>query len=303
MKPKEVIEQLQEGLRRRFRLAGPGTVGRVEDALGLSTGYFRDQRRPDRLRLDLRIFVRALEFLAIDPGHFFATTLGRVDPVEAFLKESRVLRQGDRRPPEAFLAVARRAPEGPRREYDLEAWRAMIRCDPANARREISLGLAKIVDERLAEALGLYAAACLALHQTDLAQMVLGAALERAREQAETRPQGEILLIASDLAASQERFDLALRLAETATLRFITAGHLLGIGRSLVQQGHQLRAMGREKEARRAMARARSYLSNGSQEPILEARPHEARQGLPRRSYSPASGLEASHGNSQILPR
>ena len=303
MKPKEVIERLQEELRRRFRLAGPGTVGRVEDALGLSTGYFRDQRRPDRLRLDLRIFVQALDFLSIDPGHFFATTLGRVDPVETFLKESRTLRQGDRRPPDAFLAVARRTPGGPRRDYDLEAWRAMIRTDPANARREISLGLPRIVDERLAEALGLYAAACLALEQTDLAQMVLGAALEEARRQVEAKPQGEVLLVASDLVASQERFDLALRLAEVATLRFITAGHLPGIGQSLIQQGHQLRALGREKPAARAFDRAQGYLSKARADVVPFPPAHEARPSLPQPSYSPTSGLESSHGNSQTLPR
>ena len=91
MNAEEFLENIQGELQRRFRAAGSGSVGRVERTLNLAQGYFRDQRRPGRRRVDLKILHDALETLGVEPAEFFASVLGIVDPSELFRSRARAL--------------------------------------------------------------------------------------------------------------------------------------------------------------------------------------------------------------------
>ena len=77
----EWIRRLHVVLQQHFRRAGRGSVQRVEAALGIGAGSFRQWRK--RGRLGLEMLFRALEELEVHPARFWVEVFGcELDPVQ-----------------------------------------------------------------------------------------------------------------------------------------------------------------------------------------------------------------------------
>ena len=266
IRSEESIRKVLAELQRRFRIAGRGTVSRVEQELDLGAGYFKDQRRPGRRRFDLKILFRALDALNIEPAEFFASVLGTADPVAAFQTEASVLRQRQKEPRvlvlETARALSRDVPEPAEEgepEPDLEALDALRHDDPSAVLRRARILVGRICESRLPLLLGIHASASQAMGRDDEAQILLGRALELAEELRDQDQIGDLLLRAGYVTASRGEVETAHILAERASLMFAKTGNLIGLGRSLIEQGIWLGALDRPREAMRALSAALGY--------------------------------------------
>ncbi len=263
----ELIRKVLAELQRRFRLAGRGTVGRVERQLGLGAGYFKDQRRPGRQRFDLKILFKALDALGVEPAEFFASILGSADPVDAFKAEAAVLRRVKSEPRILALEHQRARRGGPsRRQLDLEETVSELEVldglryqDPGLAMRRTRPLVEQVADSQVPLVLGVYASASREAGHHDEAQVVLARALDLAEELHDYEVRGDLLLRAGDVMAARGEVEIAYALAERASLTFAKSGNLAGIGRSLVDQGIWLGFLDRPRKALRALRAARSY--------------------------------------------
>jgi tetratricopeptide (TPR) repeat protein len=237
MKAEERIEIVQAALQRRFRIAGRGSVNRVQRELRLGAGYFKNQRRSGRRRVDLKILFRALEALEVDSAEFFAAVLGPADPVDSFKTEAAALLRGARQPPAILVHTANRSAEEESEEVDLAALEALRNENPRRLIRRIRLLVPRVEERQLPELLGIYASAARALGKMEEAQIVLAHAIELAEERDDPALLADLLQRASYVMAHGSQADKALALSEKATLHYVRLGDLAGIGKTLVDQG------------------------------------------------------------------
>ncbi len=255
-------------LQRRFRVAGRGSVARVEQQLRLGAGYFKDQRRPDRQRIDLKILFQALDALAVPPAEFFAVVLGPTDAATTFRYEAAALRKRRRRLPAVLNAVRARnraAAKGagtPEADPDVDpAALDRLRIEnPKLAMRRIRALIPRVDDTRLVALLGVYASACRATGGLDEAQMVLGLALELAERYRDPAARGDLLQRAGYVVANRGDYEGAHALAENATLVFVQLGDSIGIGRSLIDQGIWSGLLGHSRRSLRSLQAALKFL-------------------------------------------
>ena len=183
----EWLEGVDAELRRRFKLAGRGSVARVQRALGLGRGYFREQRRKGRRgSLNLRVVLQALEVLEVPAAEFFAAVLGPADPVAEFRNEAADLRLARRRKraPRILGLEAQRPPGGgaPGVEVDLEALDRQRDDDPREVMQRIKRLILQVADAQVPELLAIYASASRGIGEIDEAHLILDRALELAGE-------------------------------------------------------------------------------------------------------------------------
>ena len=235
MNAEEFLENIQGELQRRFRAAGSGSVGRVERTLNLAQGYFRDQRRPGRRRVDLKILHDALETLGVEPAEFFASVLGIVDPSELFRSRARALARRKRPSILQVLAERQGEPAEPvALDYDtLDAERD---ANPGSVRRTARELMTRVSDRDLPRLLGLYGSACRALGQLDEAQIVLGRALDLVPAE-RTVEVAELLLRCASVAGDRTHYQEAVELSEQASSCYALAGDPVGVGKALLKQG------------------------------------------------------------------
>jgi tetratricopeptide (TPR) repeat protein len=260
----ELIRKILVELQRRFRVAGRGSVTRVEQALGLSAGYFKDQRRPERQRFDLKILLRALNALKVSPAEFFASVLGSADPLEVFKSEGATLLRKKAQPPRILAAEAQRRPEEVGEEVDLDGLDALRHDDPSSAARQARTLVPVVPDAQVPGLLGVYASACRALGRSEEAIIVLTRALDRAAEQDNHAALGDLLLRAGYVFSERGQVEMACALAERSALIFARSGDLVGVGRSLLDQGMCFFHLGRARQAAQTMTVALGYLEDES---------------------------------------
>lgn len=256
----ELIRKILIELQRRFRVAGRGSVTRVEQELGLSAGYFKDQRRPERQRFDLKILLRALAALKVSPAEFFASVFGSADPLEIFKAEGNTLRRKKSQPPRLLVLESQRRPGNSGDDADLEALDGLRHDDPARVIREARALIGTVPDVQVPQLLGIYASACRAQGRSDEAIILLTRALDCAAEQGNQAALGDLLLRAGYIFAERGQCEMACALAERAALIFARSGDLVGIGRSMLDQGMCFFHMNRPREAAQTMSIALEYL-------------------------------------------
>lgn len=267
-------------LQRRFRASGPGTIGRVEQSLNLSSGYFRDQRRTDRLRIDLRVLLKTLELLEIDRAEFFSSILGKRDPLVSFCSEGRFLRSQCRRSIPILEAMRQRLETHPSstRRFDLGALDAQRDHDPKQLARQAKTWMLQVDDDQIIPLLGIYASACRALGQLNRAQIVLTAAIESAPD-GPADLLGDLLLRSSSVLGDQGRYEQAQELAEKAINYFVLADDRLGIAKALIKRGMAQGCAGQQKDEIQSFTAALRYLA-------------DLNGGLPRSPSEPEGGCE-----------
>ncbi len=263
MQTDALLMAIHRELQRRFRAAGPGTIGRIEASLGLSQGYFRDQRRKDRLRIDLRVLLRTLELLGVDRAEFFSAVLGSSDPMMRFRNEGLLLRVRRQRGVPILEAVERRqgATKPMTACLDLAALDSDRFDRPKEVERKIRLRIPKVEETQIIPLLGIYGSTCRSLGKVSRAHSVLAKALELA-ESGPPQVVAELLLRSASVLGDQGRFRYAAELAEKAVTRFALAGDRLGIAKALLKLGMAQGCAGLQEEEIRSFEAARSYLEN-----------------------------------------
>lgn len=256
------IQQIQTALKRRFQVAGRGSVALVQDRLKLGAGYFKNQRRAGRRRVDVRVLFRSLDLLGVDAAEFFASLLGDADPVDRFRTDAAMLCR-NRQQPAILAALAERnsagAGEG---EFDPAALDRLRYGEPRRLlRRTRSLAL-QVSDADLPVLLGIHASACRVIHKLEEAQIVLAYALDLAK--GDNAVLADLVQRASYVAFETGEAEKALALSERATLIYLRAGDLAGVGKSLVDQGGWLAALNRTEEQLQTYESALRYLEADS---------------------------------------
>lgn len=263
MKSDTFLAAIHRELQRRFRAAGPGAISRVENSLQLSNGYFRDQRRPDRLRVDLRILLKTLELLEVDRAEFFGMILGSCDPMIRFRNEGLMLQLKYRRPIPILTAMQKRRDEPPAqpKEVDLAALDAQRDDNPSRLERRSKSLMRKVTDDQIVPLLGVYASACRALGKLSRAHVVLATALGAAHGMA---PQilGDLLLRGASVLGDQGRYQHARELAEKAMTQFALANDRLGLAKSLIKLGMAQGCAGQQDAEIRSFNAALMYLAD-----------------------------------------
>lgn len=260
MQTDALLLAIHRELQRRFRAAGPGTIGQIEASLELSRGYFRDQRRSDRLRIDLRVLLRALELLGVDRAEFFSAVLGSSDPVLRFRNEGLLLRNRRQKGVPILDTVERRGSASPQTlRLDLAALDNDRFDRPRDVERKIRIKISKVDASQIVPLLGIYGSTCRSLGKVSRAHSVLAKALELA----ETEPPkviAELLLRSASVLGDQGRFRYAAELAEKAVTHFALAGDRLGIAKALLKLGMAQGCAGLQEEEIRSFEAALRYL-------------------------------------------
>lgn len=276
MTPEDKIVKIQSALQRRFRAAGHGSILKVQAALNLGTGYFKDQRRPGRRRVDLRVLFRALDELAVEPADFFADALGSVDMQTVFRSEAEALWQRMKKLPRLLELEAERGDGGvPEPEAngaaspsaELEQLGAEAAGNPIRAVRRAHTLILRLPSPELPRLLGIAASAYRRLGHLDTAQVVLARALEMTEARPDVAVRADLLRRASRLALAQESCERALGLSELATLDYVRSGDLARVGGTMVDQGGLWMGLGRWQRALRCFASALNYLTAESECP------------------------------------
>lgn len=260
MRTDQIIDKVQGELQHRFRLAGRGSVQRVQEQLQLGAGYFRDLRRPGRQRFDLRVLLDALHALEVDEAEFFASVLGKADPLDTFCVEGSSVLRRLRRAPRVLRVEAERHPDEPRENHDLDALDAERHDHPRRVMQRACRWMQTVRDRRMPRLLGIYASAARTLGKLDEAQAVLCRGFELALEQGNRHAVGELAQRAAYVLVDRGQYERALTLAERATSEFVAEGDVVGAGKTLVDRGGWERAVGRPEEALRLFRAALRYL-------------------------------------------
>jgi tetratricopeptide (TPR) repeat protein len=275
--PEKRIESIQNALQRRFRAAGHGSIRKVQETLNLGCGYFKDQRRPGRRRVDLRVLFRTLDELSVEPADFFADALGAVDMQTVFCSEAAALRQRMKKPPRLLEIEAERGTAeleetaGETLLADADAELAELAAEaednPKRAVRRAYTLLPRLADGDVPRLLGIVASAYGRLGHLDTAQVVLARAFEILGSPSDMEVRADLLRRASQLAARQKGRRRAVGLSELATLDYVRCGDLAGVGKSMVDQGGLWLELGNPQRALRSFSSALSYLPADSGDP------------------------------------
>ncbi|MEE8523620.1 MAG: tetratricopeptide repeat protein [Thermoanaerobaculia bacterium] len=262
------IEKLQSALQRRFRLDGRGSVNRVQKQLSLGAGYFKNQRRTGRRRVDLKVTLQALEALQTDASEFFASVFGTADAVDRFRSEASRYRKRARQTPAILVHEDCRChAKSAGTDFDPEALDALRFENPGKLVRRTKPLIGEVSDAEVPVLLGIHASACRVLGRLQEAFVVLGRALELAEERCGRGTLADLVLRASYVSYSGGDLNLALELSERATLIYAGLGDLPGIGKSLVDQGGWLGLLGRTDEELQTFSNALRFLPADSQQP------------------------------------
>ena len=242
MSTQSAIQKLQDELQRRFRVAGRGSVTRVQEALHLGGGYFRDLRRPERQRLDLRVLLGALEVLKVDTAEFFASVFGPSDIVNSFLSNAAELSRKMRRPPQVLRQLEKRlaSPPSSCKHFDVEALEELDnlrRDDPKLAMRACRQAVAQAETAQIPRLLGSYASACRVAGRLQEAQVVIAEALKLSDEKANPRGYAELIQRAAYILSDLGHYEQSIELVDKATLIFAKSGDTVGIGQTLLDLG------------------------------------------------------------------
>ena len=173
----------------------------------------------------------------MDAGEFFATVLGAADPIDRLKSEAALLKRKRRQPPQILALEAERTGEETTERVDLSELDELRVRDPRAAIRRAKVLVTRIDGTQLPMLLGVYASACRLLGRNDEAQLVLGRALELAIDLGDTKVLATLYQRASYLAYSRAELEEALELSERATLTYVQCADLVGVGKTLVDQG------------------------------------------------------------------
>ena len=251
----ELNRRLHAVLQKCFRRAGKGAVQRVEDALAISRGSFRQWRR--RGRLEVQVLLRALEELGISPARFWLEVLGSdFDPVQLAGQLA-----GEPKDPvvraalERFRSSAPRlsAQVSPERLRELDALRDE---DPARAVREVKSALGRADPADLARLLAIYGSALRARAELDKALEALHHAVRLAERAEDGSLVADVLQRLGVAYAYSGDNGLGLLYAKEAGYRHRLAGNRRGEGRSWVDQGVRYAHLGKVDLAVAAFQRA-----------------------------------------------
>ncbi len=265
----ERIEKVQGALQRRFRIAGRGSVSEVQQHLNLGTGYFKNQRRTGRRRVDLKVLFRALEALEVDSAEFFASVLGSADPLDSFKSEAAALRRKVRYPMILTLVAKRSATATD--EVDLTQLDALRTENPRQVLRQTKTLVLQVQESQLSALLAIHASACRGLAKLEEAQIVLVRALELAAERGDAATSADILQRISFVLSYRGDQEEAMAISERATLAFVTHGDLAGAGKTMIDRGSFLMALGRSEEGLQTFHNALRYLPAQSERSDLKA--------------------------------
>ncbi len=255
----ELIRRVHAVLRRCFRRAGRGSVQRVEDALGVCRGSFRQWR--GRGRLELRVLLRALDELGVRPERFWLDVLGAdLDPVQLAGEPA-----ASPRDPVVRAALERWSapePEGakrltPERLREIDVMRDE---DPSRAVREVRDALAKAYKGQLPRLLAVYGSARRVQAELDKALDALHHALRMAEQAGDAALAADVLQRLGVAFAYRGDNSLGLMFAKEACYRHQLAGDLRGEGRSWVDQGTRYAHLGDVDHAVTAFERALEVL-------------------------------------------
>jgi tetratricopeptide (TPR) repeat protein len=157
--------------------------------------------------------------------------------------------------------------------------------NPSRVIRRAPGVLRRLGKARVPRLLGICASAYRALGRADQAQVILARALRHAETLGDLAAVADLLQRASYLVADSGEYERALALSERATLSHVRTTDLIGIGKTLVDQGIWLDYMGRRQRAIRAYESAlEKYLPAG----------HE-RADVRRNRFSALMNLGALH--------
>jgi tetratricopeptide (TPR) repeat protein len=250
MDKEDPVQPVKEELKRRFQLAGRGSVGLIQQQLGLGKRFFSNQRRKGHRSFDLKMLLEALDALETEAAHFFGAVWGPADPVVAFRDEAAALLKKRHQPPPILVAEGQRSTDGTgSAAVDFSALDALRYDDPKLVKRRARELVSEVAGEDVPRLLGCHASACRVLGELDEAQVVLGRALELAGERHDDGAVAELVLRACAIVGERGELAAAHCLAERATLEHLRLGDSLGAGRSLADQGLWLTSMGRHHEA------------------------------------------------------
>ena len=253
------IRALLMELKRRFTVAGKGSIQRVEASLAVGRGYFKDQRRPNRKRYDLGVLLRTLDELDLDPGHFFTSALGPSNPIEEFKVRAREIRKTtgvtdtvpDR---ERSCRADSQLSESEMRRLDRARY-----SEPRLALKRIERHFADINKRQLPALLGIHASTCRVAGELNQAQVTLARAIAIAEENADRRSLANLTLRAAYVSGDRGNFSEAYALSSRATLEFFTIHDADGMGKSVLDQGIWLGCLGRNTQALEAFQAALEF--------------------------------------------
>jgi len=230
------VRRVHAVLRRLFRRAGHGSVKRVEAALEIADGSFRQWRR--RGRLELGALFHALGELDVAPARFWVEVLGAdFDPIELVRRPT-----GPFRDPVVRRALERwetpQTPDAARlTEEELRRLDALRDDDPGLAVRKAKAALKSAEPQRLPRLLAVYGSARRAQARLDEAREALLAALGLAERGGDRVLAADVLQRLGVVCAYEGDFHLALLCAKEAGYEHQLAGNVRGEGRSWVDQG------------------------------------------------------------------
>lgn len=278
MSSEQLIERVHHELQQRFRIAGHGSVMRVQNALKLNSAYFRDLRRPGRSHFDLRVLLDALDVLEIAPSDFFASVFGGSDVLDVFCGEAMILFRRLRRRVSILELEESHDDERPPAIEDEAARTELVklnserRSDPSRVLRRTRTLINKVSRRMVPRVLAVHASAFRVMGRLDEAQMVLGRAIDRSRERGQGEVVAELALRAGYVLADRGEYQRAIDMSQRATVLYADNGDILGVGKSLVERGIWLFGLGEMEHALEVFQGALEPLATVDLESDLEAR-------------------------------
>ncbi|MCP3961605.1 MAG: hypothetical protein GY719_27510 [bacterium] len=242
------VRRVHTVLRRVFRRAGRGSIRRVEEALEIFDGSFRQWRQRGQLQLD--VLFRALRELGVDPARFWVEVFGGdFDPVELAKRPA-----APPRDPVVRRAVARwhgPAPDDSTGMTD-ERWRrldALRGEDPGLAVRRSKAVLERAEPRWIPRLLAAYGSARRAQARLDQALEALHYALLLAEGHDGRAVCADLLQRLGVAYGYTGDHTLGLLFAKEAAYEHRMAGDLRGEGRSWVDQGSRYASLDRFDDA------------------------------------------------------
>lgn len=251
---KRRVRQVLDQLRREARAAGHGWVGRLEKALGKHRGWLRQRRWAGSIQLGH--VVDSLEVLGLAPARFFRKALGG--------EASEKLNPLRETPPaivaKAWQRLAAGTPGDMGRGYLDELDRSRYEKPRLVAERAEEL-VEHVELEHLPLLLGVAGSSYRFWDmRLDEAEHAIRAGLEIAHQQEDLSAIGNLLQRLAYVVADRGEHAEALRIAEKAMGTHVIAHDMVGVGKSLVDQGMFLFYLGRYLEAIRTTKAALIYL-------------------------------------------